>query len=92
MIEHSQTRWMYPVTGYGSQDDYELHFGLGAVSKIDSLQLAWPNDQTDVYKFIEINKHYLAVEGGEFGGHQLTFLRLRIFNLEDWFFFGQFPG
>ncbi|WP_299172386.1 CRTAC1 family protein [uncultured Allomuricauda sp.] len=61
---HSQTRWMYPVTGYGSQDDYELHFGFGAVSKIDSLQLVWPNGQTDVHKSIEINKHYLAVEGG----------------------------
>ncbi|MEX0313668.1 MAG: CRTAC1 family protein [Allomuricauda sp.] len=60
-----QTRWMYPVTGYGSQDDYELHFGLGKIPKIDSLQIIWPNNQTDVHKSIEINKHYLAHEAGD---------------------------
>ncbi|MGX1929386.1 CRTAC1 family protein [Flagellimonas sp. 2504JD4-2] len=61
----TQYRWMYPVTGYGSQDDYELHFGLGELLKIDSLRIVWPNGQTDLHESIEINKHYLAIEGGD---------------------------
>ena len=58
-------RWMYPVTGYGSQNDYELHFGLGEYNTIDSLQIEWPSGQKDVHKKISINNHYLAVENDQ---------------------------
>ncbi|WP_430969085.1 CRTAC1 family protein [Spongiimicrobium sp. 2-473A-2-J] len=61
-----QYRWMYPVTGYGSQNDYELHFGLGEVPLIDSLKIIWPSGRTDTHLDPRPNVHYTAVEEGEF--------------------------
>ncbi len=55
-------RWMYPVTGYGSQDDYELHFGLGTGYDIKTLSIKWPSGHEDVHRDFAFNKHYRAKE------------------------------
>ncbi len=57
-------RWMYPITGYGSQNDYELHFGLGSFSKIDSLIIHWPSGKEDIHINLTSNQHWRAVENG----------------------------
>ncbi len=57
-------RWMYPITGYASQNDYEIHFGLGHYSKIDSLIIHWPSGIKDTHKNLRINTHWLAREKG----------------------------
>ncbi len=59
------SRWMYPVTGYGSQNDYELHFGLGNVKRIDSLSIQWPSGDIDIHKKTLVNKHWIATQNGE---------------------------
>lgn len=56
-------RWMYPITGFASQNDYELHFGLGDFTVIDSLRIHWPSEIVDVHTDLEINRHLTAVEG-----------------------------
>ncbi len=61
--EKEMHRWMYPITGYGSQNDYELHFGLGDEAKIDSLIVEWPSGQVDTYLNPEINRHHSLIEG-----------------------------
>jgi hypothetical protein len=58
------SRWMYPTTGYASQNDYELHFGLGNLSKIDSLHIYWPSGIIDTHHDIQVNTHWLAQEKG----------------------------
>ena len=58
-------RWMYPTTGYASQNDYELHFGLGSFTSIDSLHIYWPLGVKDVHRNVKLNTHWLASEGGE---------------------------
>ncbi len=60
-----QYRWMYPVSGYGSQNSYELHFGLGTDTKIDSLIINWPSGQKSMYENPVSNFHYVAIEGGQ---------------------------
>ncbi|MEX0289521.1 MAG: CRTAC1 family protein [Flavobacteriaceae bacterium] len=55
-------RWMYPITGYASQDDYELHFGLGNYDTIDSLVIDWPSHHKDIHTKVPINTHFLASE------------------------------
>ncbi|MEQ6165918.1 CRTAC1 family protein [Ekhidna sp. MALMAid0563] len=56
-------RWMYTITGYGSQNDYELHFGLGDETTIDSLIVEWPSGQIDKYLNPETNQHHVLTEG-----------------------------
>jgi len=58
-------RWMYPVTGYGSQNDYEIHFGLGDYATLDSVEIRWPSKSVDIYENIAPNTHYKAIENGE---------------------------
>nr|WP_299387571.1 CRTAC1 family protein [Allomuricauda sp.] len=57
-----QYRWMFPVTGYASQNDYELHFGLGQTAQIDSLKLEWPSGHVDVHEKPQINGHFTVTE------------------------------
>ena len=55
---------MFPVTGYGSQNDYEIHFGLGDYSVADTLVIRWPSGQIDVHTGVLANTHWVATEGG----------------------------
>ncbi len=61
----SMSRWVYPVTGYGSQDDYEVHFGLGKTLKVNSLMIKWPSGQVDKHTEFSVNQHLIAEEGGK---------------------------
>lgn len=56
-------RWLFPNTGYASQNDYELHFGLGDANEIDSLKIHWTLGKVDIYQNIVVNKHFQATEG-----------------------------
>ncbi len=58
-------RWVYPITGYASQNDYELHFGLGEFEKIDSLEVKWPSGAIDKHLNPSVNTHWLIEEGNE---------------------------
>lgn len=58
-------RWLYPVSGYGSQNDLELHFGLDQLTRIDSLQVIWPGKSRQTLYNVAINQHWLLKESGE---------------------------
>ncbi|HKG95011.1 MAG TPA: CRTAC1 family protein [Gemmatimonadaceae bacterium] len=57
------TRWLLPSTGYGSQNDLALHFGLGDAARVDSLVLRWPSGLLETFTGVETNRAYRAVEG-----------------------------
>ncbi len=46
----------YPTRGYLSTDDARAHFGLGAVTKIDSLIVQWPDGKNQLLLNIEVDK------------------------------------
>jgi len=48
---------------YMSQNDLRLHFGLGAHSTIDSVQVAWPSGARETYKDLPADFIYKVVEG-----------------------------
>ncbi|MDQ6815548.1 MAG: VCBS repeat-containing protein [Bacteroidota bacterium] len=50
LYEHQPTR------GYLSTDDYRAHFGLGAVTQIDSLRVIWPDGKTQLLTNIAVDK------------------------------------
>jgi hypothetical protein len=48
-------------SGYLSQDDPRLHFGLGAVAKVDTLTVSWPGGAKQVLKDVAVDR-VLTVE------------------------------
>lgn len=58
------TRWNLPTTGYGSQNDLVIHFGLGDASRVDSLVVEWPSGQVDAYTDVIGRAVWTATEGG----------------------------
>src|SRR6266498_1035836 len=49
--------------GYCSQNDVTLHFGLGAATKVDLLQIQWPDGMREIFNVPEIDKSVTIVEG-----------------------------
>ena len=46
---------------YYSQNDFRLHFGLGQASKIDLLEVRWPDGKTDTHRDLAVD-HLLKIE------------------------------
>jgi hypothetical protein len=47
---------------YLSQNDLRLHFGLGAATKIDAVEVRWPSGKTESLKDVLADKIYTIVE------------------------------
>jgi len=48
---------------YISNSDMRVHFGLAAATRIDSLQIRWPNGVTEQFEHIDIDKVNTLTEG-----------------------------
>ena len=48
---------------YLSQNDLRLHFGLGAVPKMESVEVRWPSGKSEMLKDVAADKIYTIVEG-----------------------------
>ena len=48
---------------YLSQNDVRMHFGLGAATKVDSVEIRWPSGAIDVLKDLPADKFYAVLEG-----------------------------
>ncbi len=59
----SQSRWVNASTGYGSQNSYAVHFGIGANDVVDSLVIYWPSTLVNRHINMEPNKYYTVTEG-----------------------------
>ena len=45
-----------PSRGFQSSMDYSMTMGLGAIQNLDSLQVIWPDDRTQILKNIAVNQ------------------------------------
>ena len=52
----SQIREVRAGTGYLSQDDTRLHFGLGGERSVEALEIRWPDGKLEVIKDLEVNR------------------------------------
>jgi hypothetical protein len=50
-------------SGYASQSDFRLHFGLGTNTKIDELKVRWPNGKEDSFADVAVNQLLVIEEG-----------------------------
>ncbi len=45
-----------PVRGFQSTVDHRLHFGLGSITKIDTLEVQWPNGKITILNDVEVDQ------------------------------------
>ena len=50
-------------SSYLSQNDLRLHFGLGTNSKMNEVDIRWPNGETEILKDVAADFIYTVVEG-----------------------------
>ena len=50
-------------SSYYSQNDMRVHFGLGAVTKLDSVEIRWPNGLTEHFDNVKIDQFNTVTEG-----------------------------
>jgi len=59
----TQTEEIHSGGSYLSQNDLRVHFGLGAVVKIDKLEVRWPSGAVDVIRDLMPDQFYGVLEG-----------------------------
>ncbi|NIP58862.1 MAG: hypothetical protein GWM92_04160 [Gemmatimonadetes bacterium] len=62
--ERWMTRWNVPTTGYASQNELIVHFGLGDATELDSLIVSWPSGRSDVHADVPAGSYWVVTEGG----------------------------
>jgi len=60
-----QTRYFSRETGYGSENSPEIHFGIAASTKINSVEVEWPSGRKQSGIDLEANFVYEILEGLE---------------------------
>ena len=51
------------LSSSGHENDTRVHFGLGAASKIDSLEIIWPSGKVEKLSNLAADKFYFLLEG-----------------------------
>jgi hypothetical protein len=59
----TQTEEIHSGGSYLSQNDMRVHFGIGAATKIESLEIRWPSGKIDAVKDLDADKFYSVLEG-----------------------------
>jgi hypothetical protein len=60
-----QTAWRFGGGSYQSASDPRLHFGLGAGTRIDALEVRWPSGRVDRFRDLAADAGYLLREGAD---------------------------
>jgi hypothetical protein len=66
VVEAAGSRWVSQRMGGGSflsASDPRLHFGLGAATRVDRLQVRWPSGRLDLFVNLDVDKRYRIREG-----------------------------
>jgi hypothetical protein len=49
--------------GFNAQESFNVEFGFGQATVVDSLIFEWPSGTIDVYSDVDVNRFYAAIEG-----------------------------
>jgi hypothetical protein len=52
----TQTNWMTSSAGYASSSHDGVHFGLGKVDRIPSIEILWPSGRTQILKDVAVDQ------------------------------------
>jgi len=56
-------KWVDPGSGFASQSDRRLIFGLGSSSAVDAIEILWPDGQIEHYPPLAIDRYHTISEG-----------------------------
>ena len=59
----TQTEEIHSGGSYLSQNDLRVHFGLGAATMIDSVEIRWPSGRVETLTNLAVDKFYSVLEG-----------------------------
>jgi hypothetical protein len=57
------TRWNVPTTGYASQNQLLVRFGLDDAEQVDSLVVRWPSGREELHTNLEARRYGSLLEG-----------------------------
>ena len=60
---HRWWRLVNPAYSYLSSNDPRVHIGLGAVSKVESIRVLWPDGIAEIYEGVPANQHLVLRKG-----------------------------
>lgn len=60
-----QDRWLWPATGYASQNEPVIHFGLGDAARVERVEVHWPSGIVDRITGMDADQRVHLVERGE---------------------------
>ena len=66
LVQRAQRTLVRDVASGGSyqgQNDLRVHFGLGGATKVDRLEVRWPNGLEETWTDVEINRLVTLKEG-----------------------------
>jgi hypothetical protein len=63
--EQMQVREVAPVMGYLSQGDPRAHFGLGDATRVDRVEIRWPDGSVKRLDKVETNRLLTVVQGAK---------------------------
>jgi len=66
----TQTEEIHSGGSYLSQNDLRVHFGLGAATTIDNVEIRWPSGAVDRLKNLVVDKFYDVLEGKGLVAHE----------------------
>ncbi|HZO74543.1 MAG TPA: CRTAC1 family protein [Ktedonobacteraceae bacterium] len=58
-----RVKWVDPGSGFASQSDRRLIFGLGTLTHIDSLEIRWPDGRRETTSNLPIDRYHTLKEG-----------------------------
>ena len=61
----TQVRWKMSSSGYLSQSDERLHFGIGQANTIDTIEIIWPTGVSQTLEKVKSNQVLTITEPGE---------------------------
>ncbi|HUQ30486.1 MAG TPA: CRTAC1 family protein [Pyrinomonadaceae bacterium] len=63
VAKQRQRRDVVSGAGYASQNELRLHFGLGAATAVDKLEIVWPNGTTESFKVPGVDRAITITQG-----------------------------
>ena len=61
--KRTYVKWVDPGSGFASQSDRRLRFGLGSVSTVDTIEILWPDGYKQQLAPLPLDRYHTITEG-----------------------------